>query len=1072
MNQADIVKDKQAIYERAKALSANGTLAAAYLDGEIDLLKNKMLSTASGIYTDDNGNLVIEAADGLSAMMLTGAGFMLGTRQNINNEYNWRSFGTGEGFTADMLTTGILRAGVITILGSDQFYWDANNIYIFEPGSNGQHQIRIGQFDGTNYGIGFTTDGGTTWQNAIGFNGTVLSASDETRLSNAETAISLVPGEIELAVNSIQIGGTNLFPQSAAATSPRYVASGEITTGYTPQSGWFIELPEWVTTPALTIFQSSNIYDKDKIIVGDEYTLSFSYRADGATTFMCDLYGENSDDIAGAFGAITVDDANTTIKRKVVTGKLVLAQGVSSISFLRLRFWRDTDAANENVRIWDIKLERGNKDTGWDPSPVDFEAKIKVNRDGIALLTTEVNSLDGRMDAAELKITPTAIVSTVTSSDAYQEFYDQTGVNELSPSETLYSKIQQTAQQIDISVGAIQIGGTNLFPQSAATSNSHYTASGNVTETITPQSVWYIDLPEWTGSAALTIFQSGNFYDKDKIIINDDYTLSFSYVAEGSTTLMCDLYGENSDDIAGVFGAIIVDDANTTPKRKTVTGKLILAQGVSSISFLRLRFWRESGVANKDIKIWDVKLEKGNKATDWSPSPEDPVAAVESGSTVIINKDEIYLGTPQFRINVSGDAGDTTFDKSGLTVPVINSPSVGMRYAGVAAITVNANTESDGETTFRNLSDALGYLSGKTIDFDVTVTLATDTTEGSAAILRGVQGNGSITIDLNSHTVNGRIYLEQVQLDVDVENGTISAVGGDPRLGIYICPSVYIDSVSFMGSSSASGDGVYCEWSRVNAIDCGVYKLKNGFSATDCSRMYVRDTIGNNSSKVGTVYRAAHSSDIGMSGDVPPYEISVSAVDSSSHLYGELPDTEDSGGTTPVAPTTTTTVTLTTNGTKTYQSNGSGWLNDLTLRQGTWGGSFRDIGVISFDFSSLSGATVQSATLTLRRLDGGKGSAITVKATTTNVKPGSGTPTVDTSAAYAGTIGTVNINNTLTCSLPAALVQALISDSTNKKAIALYDDGAISNGNTQNYGVFAGSDNAAYKPTLTITYTS
>ena len=33
------------------------------------------------------------------------------------------------------------------------------------------NQIRIGRYDGVNYGIGFTKDGGSTWQTAIGFDG-------------------------------------------------------------------------------------------------------------------------------------------------------------------------------------------------------------------------------------------------------------------------------------------------------------------------------------------------------------------------------------------------------------------------------------------------------------------------------------------------------------------------------------------------------------------------------------------------------------------------------------------------------------------------------------------------------------------------------------------------------------------------------------------------------------------------------------------------------------------------------------------------------------------------------------
>ena len=74
------------------------------------------------------------------------------------------------GFYADFITAGVLRANLVKIFGTDRFFWDAENISIIDP-LNTQRMIRIGQYDGTNYGIGFTTDGGTTWQNCINFSG-------------------------------------------------------------------------------------------------------------------------------------------------------------------------------------------------------------------------------------------------------------------------------------------------------------------------------------------------------------------------------------------------------------------------------------------------------------------------------------------------------------------------------------------------------------------------------------------------------------------------------------------------------------------------------------------------------------------------------------------------------------------------------------------------------------------------------------------------------------------------------------------------------------------------------------
>ena len=107
---SDLIEQKNTLYERAKAISQNGTLYADRLNGQIDVLKNQLLSTVSNWHTDDQGNILFEAADGGSAMMLCGAGFMIANSKDDNDEWLWRTFGTGEGFTADEIVAGFISA--------------------------------------------------------------------------------------------------------------------------------------------------------------------------------------------------------------------------------------------------------------------------------------------------------------------------------------------------------------------------------------------------------------------------------------------------------------------------------------------------------------------------------------------------------------------------------------------------------------------------------------------------------------------------------------------------------------------------------------------------------------------------------------------------------------------------------------------------------------------------------------------------------------------------------------------------------------------------------------------------
>ena len=107
---ADLVEQKNALYERAKAISNSGSIYADRLNGQIDVVKNQILSSVSNWYTDDRGNIIFEDADGSSAMMLSGAGFMLASSKDDSGEWNWRTLGTGQGITADEIIAGFISA--------------------------------------------------------------------------------------------------------------------------------------------------------------------------------------------------------------------------------------------------------------------------------------------------------------------------------------------------------------------------------------------------------------------------------------------------------------------------------------------------------------------------------------------------------------------------------------------------------------------------------------------------------------------------------------------------------------------------------------------------------------------------------------------------------------------------------------------------------------------------------------------------------------------------------------------------------------------------------------------------
>ena len=107
---AEVLNQKQALYDRSQAISPDGSIPAKRLEGMIDVLRTRLTSSISNWYTDENGNLILEALNGSGAMQLCGEGFMIANQKTDDGKWDWRTFGTGEGFTADMLVTGFLSA--------------------------------------------------------------------------------------------------------------------------------------------------------------------------------------------------------------------------------------------------------------------------------------------------------------------------------------------------------------------------------------------------------------------------------------------------------------------------------------------------------------------------------------------------------------------------------------------------------------------------------------------------------------------------------------------------------------------------------------------------------------------------------------------------------------------------------------------------------------------------------------------------------------------------------------------------------------------------------------------------
>ena len=112
----------QSLASRSTAWDVAAYTPGAYIQQIMDGLNKEFDAGASYIYQSPEqgiivGSVPLDPATGkptrtpASAIQLKGGGFRIANKVRSNGEFDWRAFGTGDGFVADEIVAGVLRGG-------------------------------------------------------------------------------------------------------------------------------------------------------------------------------------------------------------------------------------------------------------------------------------------------------------------------------------------------------------------------------------------------------------------------------------------------------------------------------------------------------------------------------------------------------------------------------------------------------------------------------------------------------------------------------------------------------------------------------------------------------------------------------------------------------------------------------------------------------------------------------------------------------------------------------------------------------------------------------------------------
>ncbi|WP_071146157.1 hypothetical protein [Bacteroides ihuae] len=572
------------------------------------------------------------------------------------------------------------------------------------------------------------------------------------RAESAEASINIKADGIILqasnkaaqtAVDGVQIGGRNLFRNSKAVVNnavPYIISNGaaltvDTTNTYLGESTLKVEGASgfcWTYNPIL----EPNI----------EYTLSMMVKGNNA------LAGnlETPLHIQIPVGTHTYEniyggDPNISTSWKTIT-----------------KIFKNTSTVNQSLRVylysigsvivnvaW-VKLEKGNKATDWTPAPEDVDANISK-------VQTQVTSAVSRLTIAETSISTlvsqtTTIGNTVSShSTSISQLNNQialkadsttvTGINtRLTSAEAKITSdaINLTVKsQIKTAVNDVQVGGRNLLLNSAIErSGSREYVSIEITDiaiaNLGKQVIFSFDLCAEGLEGNINFYSLGGY----AININNNFSASKEWKRFYSTV-----------------GSFSYHPSDPNGDRCMLSWYGTYGTGVKP-------------------HIRNVKVELGNKATDWTPAPEDVTADAQVKATAALATAKDYANT-NFTTKSTYNAGIEVLsnqisskvsqtDFNGSTIASLINQSAG-------AIKIQAvNIDLAGKVTFSSLdSSTQSTINGKattgyvdSAKSSAISTAASDaTTKANTALT-----NAKAYSDTLKNSLGGLAYLSAVSL--------------------------------------------------------------------------------------------------------------------------------------------------------------------------------------------------------------------------------------------------------------------------------------------------------------------
>lgn len=549
-----------------------------------------------------------------------------------------------------------------------------------------------------------------------------LSDAQKYALEQANSVLSSAKSYADSAVDNIEVGGRNLLWNSGTATaiqdSGEWNAHGCTPTTETRNNCLVSRVnSEWNGYQ----FNLKKIIERYNLVDGDILTYSIDVKMDEpiGILFVNNYYADNKSCGGGISTIYQWDGKYFTIgkwERLSFTFKITqdtldkiatdtYKQGVR-ITFEPMK----ATSVGKYVYFACPKLERGTKPTDWTPAPEDTQSQIDNITEITTSHTTSISTMQGQISSlisedTMIKGNYDALLSrynaTVNTVDSMKTTIGEhtTILNSQNDSiaavttkaNTIESNLAGTTQTV--SEVKSNLSGTQQRVTKVETSLSGLTTRVSSTETnlanleIGGRNLVLDSKPQKQGSSYAVVSRHLSV----DLQAGVTYTISFcGRVVDGDGSLVVYLYRNDWKDSI---------QKSTKSKENTViswqfTPKISGAFQIEAYSFL------SQGVAGGNVYLDWFKVEKGNKATDWTPAPEDVDQQITAAETIASQTAD------KFNWLVKSGTNSTDFELTDRTATLVASA---INMNGLVTFSgLNTDAKNEIEKTAQSKVDCLG----------------------------------------------------------------------------------------------------------------------------------------------------------------------------------------------------------------------------------------------------------------------------------------------------------------------------------------------------------------------------